>query len=138
MEGKDWLPIFFERSNAMGALWNIEILIVLGLIAFLGGGGAKLDHRPVKIAIVLAFLVGAGFNLLALMQVTRQRAILADFIRQIDSPGVIVSLAAPSGLTAPLQVPSLTMVMVSHLIVDVLVCWFIWFYPKIARARGRA
>jgi hypothetical protein len=97
MDGKDWLPIFFERSNAMGALWNIEILIVLGLIAFLGGGGAKLDHRPVKVAIVLAFLVGAGFNLQALMQVTRQRAISPTSSARSTAPASSpVSLRPPA------------------------------------------
>jgi hypothetical protein len=39
MEPKDLLPIMFERSNAMATLWNMEIVVVLGLIAFLATAG---------------------------------------------------------------------------------------------------
>jgi hypothetical protein len=135
MEAKDWLPIFFERSNAMSTLWNIEIVAVLGLVAFLGGAGARLDHRPVKIAIILAFLAMAAFNLSALVQVTEQRAILADFLRHMDSPSVMPEFQNSSDLVSPFNVPKVWLVIASHLVVDLIVCLFVWFYPPSARAR---
>jgi hypothetical protein len=39
LEAKDLLPILFERSNATATLWKIEIVVVLGLIAFLASSG---------------------------------------------------------------------------------------------------
>jgi hypothetical protein len=44
MEPKDLLPILFERSNAAVTLWNIEIVVVLGLIAFLASAGKMIGH----------------------------------------------------------------------------------------------
>ncbi len=135
MEAKDWLPIFFERSNATSTLWNIEIVVVLGLVAFLGGAGAKVDHRPTKIAIILAFLVMVAFNLFAIVQVTEQRAILGNFIRQISSPSIMADLQASAGIGSALNVPSMSLVITGHILVDFVVCLFVWFYPKVARAR---
>ncbi|MFZ2109637.1 MAG: hypothetical protein WAV18_30385 [Roseiarcus sp.] len=133
MEAKDWLPIFFERSNAEATLWNIEIVVVLGLVAFVGGAGARLEGRLIKVAIIIAFLVMVAFNILAIVQVTEQRAILADLIHQISSPSSIMDeFRTKSGVVSPLDVPSVWLVVGSHIVVDFVVCLFVWLYPKFA------
>jgi hypothetical protein len=50
LEAKDLLQILFERSNATTTLWNMEIAVVLGLIAFLGTAGDMTGHWLTKVA----------------------------------------------------------------------------------------
>jgi hypothetical protein len=86
MEPKDLLPILFERSNAAVTLWNIEIVVVLGLIAFLASAGKMIGHWSMKLALTVGFLVMAGNNVVALIEVMEQRQALVDFFRTLKSP----------------------------------------------------
>jgi hypothetical protein len=93
MEPKDLLPILFERSNAAVTLWNIEIVVVLGLMAFLASAGKMIGHWSMKLALTVGFLVMAGNNVVALIEVMEQRQALVDFFRTLKSP----VLALPDG-----------------------------------------
>jgi hypothetical protein len=84
MEPKDLLPILFERSNAAVTLWNIEIVVVLGLIAFLASAGKMIGHWSMKLAFTVGFLVMAGNNVVALIEVMEQRQALVDFFRTLS------------------------------------------------------
>jgi len=126
MEPKDLLPILFERSNAVGTLWNIQIVIILGLIGFLAAAGPRIDKRFLKLALMIGFIVASAFNLTALVEVTEQRHALVEFFRTTKPP----VLATPSGWIDPLYVPSLYSVAILHVIVDLLTVFFIWFYPS--------
>jgi hypothetical protein len=126
MEPKDLLPILFERSNAVGTLWNMEIVIILGLIAFLAAAGTRINQPLLKFAITFGLLIAVGFNLTALIEVTEQRHALVDFFRTINPP----VLAVPSGWIDPLYVPSLLRLTILHVIVDALTIFFIWSYPQ--------
>jgi hypothetical protein len=130
MEPKDLLPILFERSNAVGTLWNMQIVIILGLIAFLAAAGTRINQPFLKLALTVGFLIAAGFNLTALIEVTEQRHALVDFFRTIKPP----VLATPSGWIDPLYVPSLWWLAILRVIVDALTVLFIWSYPQHARA----
>jgi hypothetical protein len=134
MEAKDWLPILFERSNATSTLWNIEIAVILGLVAFLAAAGRRVDNWPAKLALLAAYLVMAWLNLLALIQVSEQRALLAAFVRTLKD-GDVLAGAGGFDLIAPLHVPSVWLVLGAHLTVDVLVCAFIWHYPATLRLK---
>ena len=35
MDLKDFLPIIFERYNAVQALWNFQIVVIFGLLGFI-------------------------------------------------------------------------------------------------------
>jgi hypothetical protein len=135
MEAKDWLPILFERSNATTALWNVEIVVVLGIVAFVGGAGARLNYPPIKMAIIFGFIVMAVFNLFALIQVTEQRSILYGFLGQINGPSVMTELRNSPAIIPPLRVPPVAVVATSHIIVDLTICLFVWFYPAWAMHR---
>ncbi|MDQ6867538.1 MAG: hypothetical protein M3178_03730 [Pseudomonadota bacterium] len=124
MEPKDLLPILFERSNATATLWNIEIVVVLGLIAFLASAGKMIGHWSMKLALTVGFLVMAYFNVGALIEVTEQRQALVDFFRTLKPP----VLATSSGWIDPLSVPPVIQVVFLHAAVDVLVVLFIWVY----------
>jgi hypothetical protein len=130
MEPKDLLPILFERSNAVGTLWNIEIVVILGLIGFLAAAGPRMNKPFLKLALTAGFVIAAGFNLAALIEVTEQRQALVDFFRTIKPP----VLATPSGWIDPLFVPSLWWVAILHVIVDALMIGFVWWYPQRAPA----
>jgi len=82
---KDLLLILFERSNPTATLWNIEIVVVLGLLAFLASAGKMIGHWSVRLALTVGFLVMAGFNVVALMEVTEQTQALVDFFRTLKS-----------------------------------------------------
>ena len=124
MEPKDLPPILFERSNATATLWNIEIVVVLGLLAFLANAGKMIGHWSGKLALTVGFLVMAGFNVSALIVVTEQRRALTDFFRTLNPP----VLATSSGWIDPLSVSPVIHVVFLHAAVDVLVVLFIWIY----------
>ncbi len=84
-EPKDLLPILFERSNATATLWNIKIVVVLGLLAFLASAGKMIGYWSMKLALTVGFLVMAGFNVVAFIEVTEQRQELVDFFRTLKS-----------------------------------------------------
>jgi hypothetical protein len=136
---KDWLPIVFERSNAATTLWNMQIVVILGLIAFLAGAGKLVARRPVKPALILGFLVMVWFNLSALVDVTKERDALITFLRTTPD------FASSSKLLDPLYVPPVWRVRLLHLTMDAMVVLFIWRYPAqspasrwpIMRPRGR-
>jgi hypothetical protein len=82
-EPKDLLPILFERSNATATLWTIEIVVVLGSLA--ASAGKMIGHWSMKLALTVGFLVMAGFNVVAFIEVTEQRQELVDFFRTLKS-----------------------------------------------------
>ena len=61
-EPKDLLRILFERSNATATLWTIEIVVVLGSLAFLASAGKMIGHWSMKLALTIGFLVMAGLQ----------------------------------------------------------------------------
>lgn len=101
MDAKDWLPILFERSNATSTLWNIEIIAILGIVAFLAGAGSKLSHRGIRVAILVGYWVMAAFNLFALVEVTEQRAVLADLVRKTEDRQKLLGSGQVRGTSSP-------------------------------------
>lgn len=81
----DLLPILFERSHPTATLWNIEIVVVLGLLAFLASAGKMIGHWSMRLALTVGFLVMVGFNVVVLIEVTEQTQALVDFFRTLKS-----------------------------------------------------
>jgi hypothetical protein len=125
MEPKDLLPILFERLNATVAFWNIEIGVVLGLLAFLASAGKMIAHWSMKLALTVGFLGMAGNNVSALIQVVEQRQALVDYFRTLKAPVLTTS----SGWIDPLYVPPVNRVVFMHAAVDVFVVLSIWILP---------
>jgi hypothetical protein len=128
MEAKDLLPILFERSNATATLWNIELIMILGLLAFLGGTGKSIKHFPIQLALSLGFGVVAVFNSYSLIQVSEQRAALIALFRTLHPP----VFSNVSGLIDPLYVPTRKVILGAHLLGGILVLIIIWTYPRYA------
>jgi hypothetical protein len=43
---KEALPIFFERFNAAVTVWNLQLTVILGLIAFLAVASSVMQNKP--------------------------------------------------------------------------------------------
>jgi hypothetical protein len=122
---KDLLPILFERSNATATLWNMEIVVVLGLIAFLASAGKIVGHWYIKLALTVGFLAMVAFNVSALIEVTEQRQELVNFFRKQNPP---VLRTSSGWIIDPLTVTPVCLVVFLHAAVDVLMVLFIWIY----------
>jgi len=140
MELKDWLPIMFERANATAALWNMQIVVVLGLIAFMASAGELARNRSVLALLTVGLVVMAGLNLSAQISVTEQRLILLRFIGTLEdraiSGGLVSDLTDPSHFPYPLQVAPMWLVIALHVTVDAAALLFVWIYPN-CRRRSR-
>jgi len=91
MNYSDLIHLYFERSNAMQAYWNLYVVIVGGLLAF-----SSLRKQPAAIttAIVsILFLLFAYKNLDAMHDVTVQRFATIEAIKHFD-PNIVGITAA--------------------------------------------
>jgi len=86
MEAKDVLPIIFERSNATGSIWNLYIVVVLGVIAFFASAGT--NNTLIKWAVAIGFVIMAVNNILALVQVKRQEQELVTYFHSLNTASV--------------------------------------------------
>jgi hypothetical protein len=91
MNYSDLIHLYFERSNAMQAYWNLYVVIVGGLLAF-----SSLRKQPAAIttAIVsILFLLFAYKNLDAMHDVTVQRFATIEAIKHFDPNSVGITAA---------------------------------------------
>ena len=82
MNYSDLIHLYFERSNAMQAYWNLYVVIVGGLLAF-----SSLRKQPAAITTAIVsvlFILFAYKNLDAMHDVTVQRFATIDAIKQFD------------------------------------------------------
>ena len=130
MEAKDVLPIIFERSNATGAIWNLYIVVVLGVIAFLAS--TEIKNTLIRHAVAIGFVIMAVDNILALVQVTRQEQELVTYFHSLNTNSVLSG--KDQGLFDPLFVSPWPLVAVIHAIIDLMVLAFIYnLFSKISR-----
>lgn len=126
MNYNELIQLYFERSSAMQAYWNLYVLIVGGLLAF-----SSLRKQPAAITTALVSILFALFayeNLDAMHDTTVQRFATLEAIKQYDSSGAIV---ASSKQTRDLLEPTLTpatysSVRATHVTSDVLTIAAIW------------
>ncbi len=126
MEAKDVLPIIFERSNATGSIWNLYIVVVLGVIAFFASAGT--NNTLIKWAVAIGFVIMAVDNILALVQVTRQEQELVTYFHSLNTASVFSG--KDQGIFDPLFVSPWLLVAVIHAIIDAMVLAFIYKYRK--------
>ena len=119
MKLTDLLPMYFDRSNAFETLWSFYVTVVLGLLAFSGGG--KPTPKGVAVFLTIGFLVFALASLKALYDVTRQRKELHALIRKAatEDENVIAKTTKPC---------TLALVVAFHLFGDALAMGGIWFF----------
>lgn len=132
MDLKDALTIVFERFNAAVILWNFQIAVLLGLIAFLAAASDALHSKWLLGGLTGAYVAFASINLAVLEQVESQRRVLATF--------VILKLKGSElqDLGRYIPGPSFARTMTIHLIGDFAAVCAIWLVPYFSRKRPRS
>src|SRR4029077_4447469 len=85
MNYNELIQLYFERSTAMQAYWNLYVVIVGGLLAF-----SSLRKQPGAITTAIVSILFALFaykNLDAMYDTTQQRFATVQAIKQFDSSG---------------------------------------------------
>ena len=91
MNYNDLIQLYFERSTAMQAYWNLYVLIVGGLLAF-----SSLRKQPAAITTLIVSVLFALFaykNLDAMYDTTQQRFATIEAIKHFD-PNIVGITAA--------------------------------------------
>jgi hypothetical protein len=126
MNYSELIQLYFERSTAMQAYWNLYVVIVGSLLAF-----SSLRKQPAAITTLIVSILFALFayeNLDAMYDTTRQRFATIEAIKQFDSTG---TTAANLKQTVDLLEPTLTpatynSVRVTHVTSDILTIAALW------------
>src|SRR5260370_5018238 len=120
MNYNDLIQLYFERSTAMQAYWNLYVLIVGGLLAF-----SSLRKQPAAITTLMVSVLFALFaykNLDAMYDTTQQRFATIQAIKQFDSSGPNAATLKPArNLLEPTLTPATYgSVSATHVISDIL------------------
>jgi len=126
MNYNDLIQLYFERSTAMQAYWNLYVVIVGGLLAF-----SSLRKQPAPTTTLIVSLLFALFayeNLDAMYDTTRQRFATIEAIEQVDSTGTNAgSLKQVRDLLEPTLTPATYgSVRTTHVISDILTIAALW------------
>lgn len=126
MNYNDLIQLYFERSTAMQAYWNLYVVIVGGLLAF-----SSLRKQPAAITTLIVSLLFALFayeNLDAMYDTTRQRFATIEAIKQVDSTGTNeANLKQVRDLLEPTLTPATySGVRTTHVISDILTIAALW------------
>ena len=126
MNYNDLIQLYFERSTAMQAYWNLYVVIVGGLLAF-----SSLRKQPAPTTTLIVSLLFALFayeNLGAMYDTTRQRFATIEAIKQVDSTGTNAgSLKQVRDLLEPTLTPATYgSVRTTHVISDILTIAALW------------
>jgi hypothetical protein len=126
MNYTDLIKLYFERSTAMQAYWNLYVVIVGGLLAF-----SSLRRQPAAITTLIVSILFALFayeNLGAMYDTTRQRFATIQAIRQFDSSGTdATSLKQTRDQLEPTLTPATyNSVRATHVTSDILTIAALW------------
>lgn len=126
MNYNDLIQLYFERSTAMQAYWNLYVLIVGGLLAF-----SSLRKQPAAITTLIVSVLFALFaykNLDAMYDTTQERFATIQAIKQFDSTGTnAASLKQTRDLLEPTLTPATYgSVRATHVTSDVLTIAALW------------
>jgi len=126
MNYNDLIQLYFERSIAMQAYWNLYVLIVGGLLAF-----SSLRKQPAAITTLMVSVLFALFaykNLDAMYDTTQQRFATIQAIKQFDASGTdAASLKQARDLLEPTLTPATYgSVRATHVTSDLLTIAALW------------
>jgi hypothetical protein len=126
MNYNELIQLFFERSTAMQAYWNLYVLIVGGLLAF-----SSLRKQPAPITTLIVSVLFALFaykNLDAMHDTTAQRFATLQAIKQFDTTGLTTPTAKPVRdlLEPTLNPATYSSVRATHITSDILTIAALW------------
>ncbi len=137
MNYSELIQLYFERTNALQAYWNLYVVIVGGLLAF-----SSLRKQPAMVTTLIVSLLFALFayeNYDAIQIATGQRLATHEAIKKFDLGGG----PAGAGQLRDLLEPTLTPashggVRNTHLTSDILVIVALWAMEMRRRRLGSA
>ena len=138
MNYNDLIQLYFERSSAMQAYWNLYVVIVGGLLAF-----SSLRKQPAAVTTLIVSVLFALFayeNLDAMYDTTQQRFATIQAIKQFASGETdAASLKQTRDLLEPTLTPATyASVRMTHVTSDVLTIAALWAMEfRRRRLRGR-
>jgi hypothetical protein len=125
MNYSELIQLYFERSNALQAYWNLYVVIVGGLLAF-----SSLRKQPAVVTTLIVsmlFLLFAHENSDAIQVATGQRLATHEAITKFDLSAAPPSAKQLRDLIEPTLTPaSLANARMTHVISDVLVIIGLW------------
>jgi hypothetical protein len=124
---KEALTIFFERFNAAVTVWNLQLTVILGLIAFLAVASSVMQNKLLRGGLIVGYLMLAIANLLTLEKIEAQRRTLAEFVVSRLKGSDLAAMASTVGAPSPMAVALL------HLAADIIAVLAIWFIPSVSR-----
>ena len=138
MNYNDLIQLYFERSSAMQAYWNLYVVIVGGLLAF-----SSLRKQPAAITTLIVSVLFALFayeNLDAMYDTTQQRFATIQAIKQFDSSETNAASLKPTRdlLEPTLKPATYGSVRTTHVASDILTIAALWAMEfRRRRLRGR-
>jgi hypothetical protein len=124
MNYSELIHLYFERSNAMQAYWNLYVVIVGGLLAF-----SSLRKQPAAITTAIVCVLFALFaykNLDAMHDVTVQRFATIAAIKQFDAASADTNRQQRDLIEPTLTPATWGSVQATHLTSDVLTIAGLW------------
>src|SRR3984893_16767244 len=127
MNYNELIQLYFERSTAMQAYWNLYVIIIGGLLAF---SSVRKQPGAITTAVVsILFALFAYKNLDAMYDTTAQRFAVIPAIKQYDATSS--TGAPPSKQVRDLLEPTLTpatyaSVKATHVTSDILTIAALW------------
>ena len=130
MDVKDLLPMIFERSNASTTLWNIEFVVILGVLTFIATAKEHAKHWAVKSAVIALFLGAQYFNARALVEVSYHRQILRGIFEATHNVIVDPFISPAHHIVIPLRYTRPREIIIVFIFASVLGVLFLWLYPR--------
>src|ERR1700730_2589207 len=127
MNYNELIQLYFERSTAMQAYWNLYVIIIGGLLAF---SSVRKQPGAITTAVVsILFALFAYKNLDAMYDTTAQRFAVIQAIKQYDATSS--AAVPPSKQVRDLLEPTLTpatyaSVKATHVTSDILTIAALW------------
>ena len=125
MNYNELIQLYFERSNAMQAYWNLYVIIVGGLLAF--SSMRKQSAAITTLIVSILFALFAFKNLDAMHDTTAQRFATLKAIKEFDAGGTMASAKPVRDLIEPTLTPATyESVRLTHVTSDVLTIAGLW------------
>ena len=105
------LRLVFGRTDAFRVLWNIYIVVTLGVIGFIANVGTKPSGRMVSWLAAAGFLVFALSNMAALLQTQTERRGLVEVLDSLNPPGQYGTLRSAVGGLRSWVIPAFHLLM---------------------------
>jgi hypothetical protein len=139
MELHDAITILFERFNAATALWNLQLVVIIGVLGFLATSPALLKKPLLVWGLAAGYLAFASINIKVIDQVENQRRVIEAYVDYVVTAETKMADRQPDfgelpkALPSTLHTPDSWEVYAMHLTGDVAMIVAIFLIPYYRR-----